>query len=142
MAEVEPLSLGDVDWATEKLSLRARVTFPLVPVSLSRIREELRNRIAGALHYCARTHDSLLVTSAGPIPFAERRMATIEALVVDRAGDGAKLLRAYRRWFDDRPAIRGIAWAILSDPDPRLQHFMTRLGFVKRGSTYQLWRTL
>lgn len=142
---IRPATLADVpaivDLAVESVSRNP------IPVRIDRgaMRDTAKVCISSAQHFLwvAEADGEVVgaVAAASQQSFwYERQQCSVLLYYARVPGEGLKLLRQFARWVKGRPAIKVAIIELEPETDPRLIHFLNRVGFSRGAMNFSYVR--
>ena len=138
----------DVDGLVKFLLPFAGSYYPKLTPDVAKARKSLIYAISNGNSYVSMSVganrqqiNGALVGVGGENIWARKHFVSIAAWISNIPGDGATMLRMFKRWFMGRPAIR-VAGFYIDTPfiDERVADFIERVGFVQHGGAFLLYK--
>ena len=142
---IRPATLADVEaiWRISEFEARRYIN---LKQDTKKIRDGIVQAISSARHFCWVSVDmqnqvqGALIGLTSNNLWAQRKNCIVALWACVIEGDGAKLLREFKRWVQSRRAIRVAGLVPDSDHiDQRAYLIAERLGFRKCGGAYLLY---
>lgn len=141
---IRPATLADID-AIFRLAFKDVQSYVLLRPDYKKMRKGIMMSISGANHFSwvsenAGKVNGVLIGLTSDNLWAQRKNCFVAFWKAEVAGDGAKLLREFKRWVQSRRIIRVAGFVPDSNHiDMRAYDLAQRIGFRRCGGAYLLY---
>lgn len=142
---IRPATLHDVD-AIFEIAMREAAQYEQVIPDKQKMRKGIIQSISSARHFAWISEDRAGVVKGAIIGltsenlWAQRKNCLVSLWKTTIAGDGVKLLKAFKMWVESRRAIRVAGFVCDSDHiDARAWALAERMGFRRYGGAYLMY---
>lgn len=143
---IRPATRDDILNIREIARVCAEKYYPHLTFDKARTASQIRAAISSARHFVWVAEQDgkvagVLGALAGENFWAQRNNCNVVLWFAMTPGDGAALLREFRRWVDGRPAIKVSGFMVDFDgSDSRVWKLVERTGFTRHGGAYLRYR--